>query len=251
VRYVEFRSTLPGLPVTDGQAPQTRIPADEYLGAVREAFAAVNRLAFRLVASIPRHAVGTATAAVKARYAARFLDIVSRYRDLVVGVDLTGIESGWSARLFRGIFAEARAAGLPVTIHAGETEGPDEIWAAIEELGASRIGHGTSIPDDPGLVAEVIRRRVVLEVCPTASWLIGRLKALDRHPVINYVPPIPFVICTDNPSLNASSLSQELVLASQISGAEPEAFVQSQYRLAAQAAFAPSELAAAGERPAM
>src|SRR5436190_4501782 len=31
VRYVEFRSALPGMPITDGDAPQTRILADEYL----------------------------------------------------------------------------------------------------------------------------------------------------------------------------------------------------------------------------
>src|SRR5215218_6981544 len=29
IKYVEFRSSLPGMPVTDGNGPQTRIPAKE------------------------------------------------------------------------------------------------------------------------------------------------------------------------------------------------------------------------------
>lgn len=243
VRYVEFRSSLSGLPVTDGGAPQTRIPPNEYLHAIREAFAEAVGIECRLVASVTRHAAGTAGPPLVQKYADKFMDAVVRFGGgLVVGVDLTGIESGWPASLFNDFFAEARSMGLPVTVHAGETEGPEEVWAAINELGASRIGHGTSAPDDARLVEELIRRKVVLEVCPTAGWLIGRLKERRRHPVINCIPPIPYVICTDNPTLNASTHSRELQLAAQISGQEIEPFLRSQFRLASRAAFAPAAL---------
>jgi adenosine deaminase len=193
-----------------------------------------------------RHATGAAEPALARTYADRFLDAVLRFGDgLVVGVDLTGLESGWPASLFNHFFAEARSVGLPVTIHAGETEGPEEVWAAIDELGASRIGHGTSAPTDARLVEELIRRRVVLEVCPTSSWLIGRITDKRRHPVIECVPPIPYVICTDNPTLNASTHSHELYLAAQVSGMETESFLRMQFDLASQAAFAPDALTAA------
>jgi aminodeoxyfutalosine deaminase len=145
--------------------------------------------------------------------------------------------------LFRGFFAEARAAGLPATIHAGETEGPEEIWAAIDELGASRIGHGTSAVNDARLVRELIRRGIVLEVCPTAGWLTGRLKDRRRHPVIECESPIPYAICTDNPTLNGSVLSQELLLAARAD--DPEEFCRRQLRLARRAAFAPGVVPAA------
>jgi adenosine deaminase len=179
------------------------------------------------------------------KYANRFFEAVAKFRDeLIVGVDLTGVERGWPANLFRDIFAEARDMGLPITIHAGETEGPEEVWAAIDELGASRIGHGTTSPNDPKLVKELIRRNVVLEVCPTSGWLTGSLKDRSRHPVIDCQPPIPFVICTDNPTLNATTLSRELCLAAQISGSQIELFLQSQFQLASQSAFAPAALLA-------
>lgn len=245
VRYVEFRSSLSGMLITDGDAPQTRIPADEYLHAIRDGFSQISGAVCRLVASVPRHAVGPAEPALVRKYADGFLDVVARFGDeLVVGVDLTGIESGWPAGLFKDFFAQARSMGLPVTIHAGETEGPEEIWAAIDELGASRIGHGTSAPMDARLVEELIKREVILEVCPTAGWLIGRLKERHRHPVIDCIPPVPYVICTDNPTLNASTHSHELHLAAHISGVETESFLQSQFNLASQAVFAPTALAA-------
>jgi adenosine deaminase len=247
VCYVEFRSSLPGMPVTDGQAPQTRIPPDEYLAAIHEAFSESQGIVCRLVASVPRHAVGRVEGPLILKYAKCFIDVAARFRDLVVGVDLTGIEHGWPARLFQDFFTEARAAGFPVTIHAGETEGPDEIWDAIDRLGASRIGHGTSAPIDPRLVVELIKRRVVLEVCPTACWLIGSVMTRERHPVIDCVPTIPFVICTDNPTLNASTHSQELLIAAEISRMEPTAFLKSQLHTAAQAVFAPAALASAIE----
>jgi adenosine deaminase len=246
VRYVEFRSSLSGMPVTDGGAPQTRIPVKEYLHAIRDAFCEVPGVVCRLVASVMRHAAGAATPALARKYADSFLEAVIRFGDgLIVGVDLTGLESGWPASLFKDLFAEARALGLPVTIHAGETEGPEEVWAAIDELGASRIGHGTSAPTDARLVEELIKRRIVLEVSPTSGWLVGRLTDRHRHPVIECMPRIPYVICTDNPILNASTHSHELYLAAQISRVETKLFLQAQFDLASQAAFAPAALAAA------
>jgi len=246
VRYVEFRNSLPGLPIGDGGSPQTRIPPDEYLQAIYEAFSAVSGIICRLIASVTRHAVGRAGAPLTQKYTERFLEVLARFRqDLIVGVDLTGIESCWPAHLFKDLFASARQVGLPVTIHAGETEGPAEIWSAIEELGASRVGHATSAPDDARLVQELIRRNVILEVCPTTSWLIRTVRSRSRHPVIDCVPRLPYVICTDNPTLNGSTLSQELLHAAQIAGADTLSFVQSQYVLACQAVFAPRALATA------
>jgi adenosine deaminase len=244
VRYVEFRNTPTGLPINDGHAPQTSIPTDEYLEAIREGFALVSGVTCRLIASIPRHAVGRFERPVLLKYTEKLLDALNKFRgDLVVGVDLTGIEHGWPARLFRDVFAAARDTGLRVTVHAGETEGPNEVRAAVEELGASRVGHGTSAPIDEKLVRELIRRDIALEVCPTSNWLVGSVSTRSRHPVIDCVPQLSYVICTDNPTLNAHTLSQELLIAAQIAGAEPLSFVRSQFTRASDAAFAPVTLA--------
>src|SRR5215216_979424 len=79
VRYVEFRSSLSGMLITDGEAPQTRIPADEYLHAIRDAFSEAPGIVCRLVASVPRHAVGPAEPALVRKYADRFFEVVTRF----------------------------------------------------------------------------------------------------------------------------------------------------------------------------
>jgi adenosine deaminase len=238
VRYAEFRSSLPSMPITDGDAPQTRIPIGEYLMAVQEAFAQCPLVTCRLIASVPRHTFRDASPQMMAAYTDRLIDAAMEFRRLVVGVDLTGIERGSPASLFKTLFAAAHSAGLPATIHAGETEGAAEIWSALNDLNAVRIGHGTSAPNDPTLVQELIRRQVVLEVSPTASWLLGRTRTKSSHPVIDSNVPIPFVICTDNPTLNASTLSNELLLAAETASEDLETFLRSQYYAAKQAAFA-------------
>ena len=47
--------------------------------------------------------------------------------------------------LFRDAYEIARRGGLGVTVHAGEDEGPEFIWEAIDLLGADRIGASASV----------------------------------------------------------------------------------------------------------
>ena len=50
---------------------------------------------------------------------------------------------------YRDMFAECRRAGLGVTVHAGETGGPEEVREAVEALEPTRIGHGVKSAYDP------------------------------------------------------------------------------------------------------
>ena len=65
----------------------------------------------------------------------------------VVGLDLAGPEEGFPASWFRAQFERARAAGLRVTVHAGEADGPSSIADALD-CGAERIGHGVRLLED-------------------------------------------------------------------------------------------------------
>lgn len=66
----------------------------------------------------------------------------------VIGVDLAGDEINHPPVKFKEVFDYARAHGLSVTVHAGEAMGPESIAQAIDELGATRIGHGTRLRED-------------------------------------------------------------------------------------------------------
>ena len=75
------------------------------------------------------------------------------------------------------------AAGLKLAVHAGEIRGPESIRDAVR-LGASRIGHGVSAPQDPALMKELAEKNIMVEVCPTSNRiLVTDLKGdLANHP---------------------------------------------------------------------
>ena len=66
---------------------------------------------------------------------------VSRRDRGVVAFGIGGFEERGPAEWFGEVFREAREGGLHLVAHAGETVGPESIWAALE-IGAERIGHG-------------------------------------------------------------------------------------------------------------
>ena len=77
----------------------------------------------------------------------------------------------------------AREAGLHLVHHAGETAGPDSVWEALTLGHAERIGHGIRALEDPELVAELRRRHVPLEVCPSSNVLLGLVPSWKVHPL--------------------------------------------------------------------
>jgi len=110
-------------------------------------------------------------------------------RDLgVVGFGLGGDEAAGPAADFAGLCAEARAAGLGISLHAGEitTMGEDarrSVRDAVEACGAARVGHGTAAAGDPDLLALLAGRGVFVELCPRSNVLTGAVPDLSAHPL--------------------------------------------------------------------
>jgi adenosine deaminase len=134
----------------------------------------------------------------------------------VVAVDIAGPESpGFRFADYRDLFAQVRRAGLGVTVHAGETGGPEEVREAVEALEPTRIGHGIQSTRDLRVLAMLRERGVVLEVCPSSNLntrvirtyaeLRGILRALVDHRV-------PFALSTDGPEMLRSYLRDEIEL---------------------------------------
>ena len=90
----------------------------------------------------------------------------------IVGIGIGGDERRAGAEPFRELFQEAQDAGLRLTAHAGETMGPESIWAALN-IGAERIGHGLSAQLDPDLMEVLAERQVPLEICVTSNLRTG------------------------------------------------------------------------------
>lgn len=147
------------------------------------------------------------------------LDALLAHRDHLVALDLAGDEKQFPARQFRDHFRRARDAGLEVTVHAGEADGPDSVWQAIRELGASRIGHGIHSLEDPALVDYLVERRIGLEVAITSNIHTGTVDDYDSHPVRSILEHgIVANLNTDDPAISGIDLRHEYEVAAPRAG---------------------------------
>lgn len=132
----------------------------------------------------------------------------------VVAIDLAGNENGFPAQPFRDVFDRAKAAGMGVTIHAGEWAGAESMYTAIHDLGADRIGHGVRAADDPALVELLAERQTVLEICPTSNVHSGVVSDWAEHPIQTlYKNRVRTTINTDDPLVSNITLSDEIMRA--------------------------------------
>ena len=105
---------------------------------------------------------------------------IGAHGDGVIALGLGGDEVGNPPEKHAAAFDRARAAGMPLVLHAGETAGPESIWGALGQ-GAVRIGHGVRALEDPALVAELRDRQIPLEVSPSSNICLGVFPSLAAH----------------------------------------------------------------------
>ena len=71
------------------------------------------------------------------------------------GFGIGGDEKVGALKDFGWSFDCAREAGLRITAHAGEWNGPDEVRGAVRDVGVERVGHGVRAIEDLALVDEL------------------------------------------------------------------------------------------------
>jgi len=146
--------------------------------------------------------------------AAETVMFATAYRpDGTVGIGLGGPEAGVRRADFAPAFRAARDAGLHSVPHAGETTGPGEVWAALHELGAERIGHGIGAAAEPRLLGHLGRHGIALEVCPTSNVCTGAVPSLGQHPLPALLAAgVPVTLATDDPGMFHTDLNSEYLL---------------------------------------
>jgi aminodeoxyfutalosine deaminase len=132
----------------------------------------------------------------------------------VVGIGIGGDERRAGPEQFREIYAHAASHGLRLTVHAGETVGPEGIWGALRELKPHRIGHGLHAIEDPQLVRYLADNQIPVEICITSNVKTGCCLALEEHPVRKlYDAGVPVVLNTDDPDMFHTDLISEYRIA--------------------------------------
>jgi len=208
VRYAELTVT-PYTSIVRG------IPAEAFVEAIEDARVAAERdlgIVLRWIFDIPGE-LGLEGADGTLRIA------LDHGPSSLVGFGLGGPEIGVPRPQFKPHFDAARAAGLHSVPHAGETTGPETVWDAIRELGAERIGHGTSAVQDPELLAYLTAQQIPVEVCQTSNVATGAVSDLSQHPIIAMVEAgVRVSVNSDDPPMFATTLNDEYGVAARLLG---------------------------------
>ncbi|NEY91027.1 adenosine deaminase [Tabrizicola oligotrophica] len=130
--------------------------------------------------------------------------------DFVVGLGIGGDEKAGELKDFAWSFDCAREAGLRLTAHAGEWKGPEEVRAAVRDLGVERIGHGVRAIEDLALVDELAERGTVLECCPGSNVALGIYPGFRAHPISELDRRgVKVTINTDDPPFFHTTMARE------------------------------------------
>lgn len=157
------------------------------------------------------------------------LDALLSHRHGLAALDLAGDEKNFPASLFREHFRRARNAGLHITVHAGEADGADSIWSAIENLGAERIGHGIRAVEDRQLMDFLAKSGIGLEICLTSNVQTSMVRDLASHPARYLLQQgVKINLNTDDPGISGIDLPHEYEIAAALAGLDRSMVRQAQ-----------------------
>jgi len=170
------------------------------------------------------------------------LDALLAFRDEITAVDLAGDEANFPAALFVDHFRRVREAGLRVSVHAGESAGPESIWRAIELLGAERIGHGVRAVQDELLIEHLAKHMVGIESCLTSNVQTSTVLDYPAHPLRRFLESgLLATINTDDPGISGIDLRFEYQTAAPAAGLTPQQINRAQHNSLTIAFLSPNE----------
>jgi adenosine deaminase len=151
--------------------------------------------------------------------ASKEIEALLNCRDQFVALDLAGDEANFPGDLFEEQVNQARDAGWRVTVHAGESAGPESVWHAIQGLGAERIGHAVHAVDDPALMQFMLERGIGIEANLTSNVQTSTVPDYAHHPLRRFLElGLLGTINTDDPGISGIDLPYEYEVAAPAAG---------------------------------
>ncbi|MBM7037630.1 adenosine deaminase [Vibrio ulleungensis] len=142
------------------------------------------------------------------------LDALLACKESLIAIDLAGDEIGQPGEQFVEHFKRVRDAYLNVTVHAGEAAGAASMWQAIQDLGATRIGHGVKAFEDDSLVDYLAKHRIGIESCLTSNIQTSTVESLASHPIKHFLERgVLATLNTDDPAVEGIDLPYEYEVA--------------------------------------
>jgi adenosine deaminase len=208
IRYIELRFS-PAFMADAHNLDPSRVTAAVIEG-VREGEAATG---------VKANLIGILTRTYGPVRARRELRALLDHKNEITALDLAGDEGNWPAELFVEHFKEGRGAGWQVTVHAGEAAGAQSIVTAIEQLGATRIGHAVRAAEDAAVMDLLRERRIGIEANLTSNVQTSTVPDYASHPLKKFLESgLLATINTDDPGISGIDLAYELDVAAPAAG---------------------------------
>lgn len=141
-------------------------------------------------------------------------EVAWRYRTKgVVGFDLAGPEKGFSSKLHKKAFDIVRKRCVNCTLHSGEAAGWESVNDSIQYCGATRVGHGVAIQENPELEKYCVDKGIGVECCITSNIHTKAIQKITDHPIRRFFDKgMLCVPCTDNMTVSDVLLTHEYML---------------------------------------
>lgn len=155
----------------------------------------------------------------------------------VVAVDLAGNEADFPPLIQKKAFDYAYSEGFQITVHAGETGSHENIITAINDLKATRIGHGVSAINNQRTINLLLEKNITLEVCPTSNIQTKAYKSYDDHPFKELLDSgVRVTLNTDNMTVSNTTLNKEYLVMKETFNLDTSDFLKL-YKNSIEAAF--------------
>jgi adenosine deaminase CECR1 len=144
--------------------------------------------------------------------------INDQYRDLYVGINMVGREDngkGYPLR-FLTVLRELRRhyPDINLSIHAGETDEPDNHIRDTLLLGAKRIGHGVNLIRDPETLVLMRNGPYLVEINLISNLMLEYVSDFSQHPFPEYLRiGVPVALSTDDRGMWDSDMTDEYFVA--------------------------------------
>jgi adenosine deaminase CECR1 len=143
---------------------------------------------------------------------------VDANRDLYVSVNMVGREDDDKGHPLRFLPTLRKLRKtipeLKLSIHAGEVDEPNHHVRDTLLLGASRIGHGVNLIDDPDTMLLMRNEKALVEINLISNLLLEYVSDYSQHPFPEYLRTgIPVTLSTDDRGMWESNMTDEYYVA--------------------------------------
>lgn len=152
------------------------------------------------------------------------IDLALKYHGKgVIGIDLSGDSTQGDGKDIFPALIRAKENNLPITLHIGESkeETAEQQMMELLTIQPKRIGHGVHLCEEGK--KWIKEKKILVELCLTSAVKAGMISDAKEHPALELLlQGHPVAICTDDPLIFNTTLSQEYTHVAILTGLLPE-----------------------------